>query len=163
MSRTEARPPEMSASPRQRESDARRETREEAGVMRDSIERHTRAGGSIGAMRSASGVSSASQRRTTPASSRSSRASASKRWRARRQPKSDALARPVGGRRAGAHEALLELQEPPAHVGLHRPQRAAQVAGQFRMRQAMEKRERDRLALLGVELAQAALQPVGFG
>src|SRR5258706_7425221 len=177
-SSTLASPPETSARPRQKESDARRETREEAGETRESIEWHTRAGGSIGAMRSAHCVRSAFPRSTTAPRCGSARVSASKRWRARPRsvPSTYSAAsacaaseerrriqRPLARRGLGAHEAILQFHESAAHVGLHGTERAAPVIGQFGMRQAVEERERDRLALLGVELAQAALQAMGFG
>jgi len=42
------------------------------------------------------------------------------------------------------------------HPGLHRAERLAQVLGELGMRQAVEKGERDRLALPGFQPAQAA-------
>ena len=62
---------------------------------------------------------------------------------------------------SGARKAVAQLEQPPAHVRLHRAQRTAKVRGELGVREAVEEGERDRLALLGIELAQAAHQGVG--
>ena len=103
------------------------------------------------------------------------RACASKRWRARPRsvPSTYSAASACGGvGRELAHVSRppstvpwrprqsLQAHEAAADVRLHRAQGLAHVLGELRVRQPVEEGERDRLALLGIELLQAVADRV---
>src|SRR6185436_2031015 len=125
----------------------------------------TRAGGATGATACASGARRASHFATSRASSASSRIQRFRRARARPRSVPSAYSAARRSRSSGLplqFKAAPQLRQTAAHPGLDRAERLAQVLRELGVRQAVEERERDRLALPGIQAAQAARHRAGF-